>query len=80
MAKRNVEIERKVSKRTFINLLDRIKEGLETGAPARIMVKGNRVSIPANSKLSVEFEVDEDEAELELQFSWKVREGKAKQK
>jgi hypothetical protein len=62
----------KLAKGAFINPVDRIKEEvIGTDASAWIMVKGKRVHVPANSKLSIEFEIDKDKAEL--QFSRKAR-------
>lgn len=65
------EIARNLSRTAFKKLLERIAEGVNEKSASRIMINGNRITIPANAKVSVEYEVDGSECELELQFSWK---------
>ncbi len=70
-SKASSEIERNVKPKTFAKLLTRIANALESDKQVSVTIKGNRVYLPKNARLSVVHEHEDDEHELELQFSWK---------
>lgn len=54
-------------------LLRRAADAIDADESFRIMVKGERFTVPHDAQLSVEHESDDDgNQELELQFKWKA--------
>ncbi|MBL7661940.1 amphi-Trp domain-containing protein [bacterium] len=65
------EIERNIRSKTFAKLLTRIATALNKNQSVRVAIKGSRIAVPKNAKLSVVHEKEGSSHELELQFSWK---------
>jgi amphi-Trp domain-containing protein len=63
-------MEKKYSQKAYIVKIKRLVESLERGKAFTIQVKGKRIRIPANSKISIEYEKDGKENELEFQIKW----------
>ena len=68
MSERDVEKDYSVSE--FAAKLRRLADALEAGKPFRIQVAGERFTVPAGARISVEHERGEDEEEVEFQLTW----------
>lgn len=63
-------MEKKYSQKAYIIKIKRLVKTLEKGKAFTIQVKGKKIRIPANSKISIEYEKDGKENELEFQIKW----------
>ena len=63
-------MEKKYSPKAYITKMKRLIEALENGKAFPIQVKGKKITIPANSEISIEYEKDGKENELEFQIKW----------
>jgi amphi-Trp domain-containing protein len=52
--------------------LRRLADALESAAPFRIQVAGERIRVPARAEFSIEHERDGDSEEIEFQLKWNV--------
>jgi amphi-Trp domain-containing protein len=68
MSERDVEKDYSVSE--FAAKLRRLADALEAEKPFRIQVAGERFTVPAGARISVEHERGEDEEEVEFQLTW----------
>lgn len=72
---RERDVERTVSRATFVKTLRRLADALEENENVSIQIKGERLRIPREADLSIEHEREGGTEELELQLKWKrVRE------
>lgn len=62
-------MEKKYSKKLYIAKIKRLIKALENNKPFSIQIKGKKVTIPANSEISIEYEKD-GKNELEFQIKW----------
>ena len=65
------DIEKNVTKDTFIATLRRLADALESGETFRIQVQNKRFEVPAGAALVIEHEVEDDSEELSLELQWK---------
>lgn len=75
MATGERDVERVYSTPDVVAKLRRLANALETGAPFRIQVAGERIYVPARAEFSVEHERGDDEEEVEFQLKWRIEEG-----
>lgn len=64
------DIEKDVSRDTFVSTLRRLADALEADQPFRIQVANKRFTIPEGAKLVIEHEIDEGREELSLELQW----------
>lgn len=72
MASGERDVERTYSTSEVVAKLRRLADALETGAPFRIQVAGERINVPVRAEFSIEHERESDEEEVEFQLKWKV--------
>ncbi|MGH3366194.1 MAG: amphi-Trp domain-containing protein [Nocardioidaceae bacterium] len=72
MAKGSRDIERMYATDQVVAKLRRLADALETGAPFRIQVAGERIRVPARAEFSIEHERGDDEEEIEFQLKWEL--------
>lgn len=65
------DIEKNVTKETFVATLRRLADSLERGEPFRIQVQNQRFEVPQSAALVIEHEVEGDAEELSLELQWK---------
>ncbi len=74
MASRNRKTKRDVEKgypaKQFVAKLRRLADCIEQGEVFRIQVAGERVTVPPNAIISVEYEREEGSEEIEFQIKW----------
>ena len=73
------DIERVYSTSEVVAKLRRLADALETDAPFRIQVAGERIYVPARAEFSIEHERDEENEEVEFQLKWRVDESESSQ-
>jgi amphi-Trp domain-containing protein len=71
------DIERVYSTSEVVAKLRRLADALETDAPFRIQVGGERIYVPARAEFSIEHERDEENEEVEFQLKWRVDESES---
>lgn len=71
------DIERVYSTNEVVAKLRRLADALETGAPFRIRVGGERIYVPARAEFSIEHERGEEDEEVEFQLKWRVDESES---
>jgi len=64
------DVEKSYSTAEVVAKLRRLADALETEAPFRIQVAGERIRVPARAEFSVEHERGDDEEEVEFQLKW----------
>ena len=64
------DVERDCTTADFIQTLRRLADALEAGGSFRIQVAGERFTVPADARLSIEHEAEGGDEELELQLRW----------
>jgi amphi-Trp domain-containing protein len=72
MSKQPRDVERGYSTNEVVAKLRRLADALETDAPFRIQVAGERVRVPARAQFSIEHERGSEEEEIEFQLKWSV--------
>lgn len=65
------DIEKNFSQAAFVERLRKLADCLEQGTKFEIQIKGERVYVPVDAELSIEYERGEGEVELEFQLKWK---------
>lgn len=65
------DIEKNVTKETFVATLRRLADSLERGEAFRIQVQNKRFEVPQSAALVIEHEVEGDSEELSLELQWK---------
>lgn len=68
------DVEREYSTPEVVAKLRRLADALETGAPFRIQIAGERIRVPARARFSVEHEREDDSEEIEFQLKWELAE------
>ncbi|HOI08786.1 MAG TPA: amphi-Trp domain-containing protein [Deltaproteobacteria bacterium] len=68
--KKDREVEKDCSASRFASTLRRLADAVEQGKRFTIQVGGERISVPANAKFSIEHEREGGEEELEFGVSW----------
>jgi amphi-Trp domain-containing protein len=73
MAKKQAEkeVEKSYSSKQTIAKLRRLAEALDEGRSFRIQVAGERIVVPKNAEVSIEFEREDGEEELQFEIKWK---------
>ena len=71
------DVERGYSTNEVVAKLRRIADALESGAPFRIQVAGERIHVPVRAEFTVEHERGSDEEEVEFQLKWKIDESES---
>ena len=66
------DVEKGYSTAEVVAKLRRLADALESEAPFRIQVAGERIRVPARAEFSIEHERGEDEEEVEFQLKWKL--------
>lgn len=69
------DIDKVYSRKDFIAKLRRLADALEQEKPFTIQVAGERMTVPADARVSVEHERSEGEEELEFQLKWSRKGG-----
>jgi len=64
------DVDKGYTRKQFAAKLRRLADALEEGKPFTIQVAGERITVPADARVSVEHEREEGEEELEFQLSW----------
>jgi amphi-Trp domain-containing protein len=72
-AKPDRDVDKGYSKAQFIAKLRRLADALEAGRAFPIQVAGERLTIPADARVSIEHERSEGEDEVEFQLRWTRR-------
>lgn len=68
------DVERSYSTPEVVAKLRRLADALESEAPFRIQIAGERIRVPARAQFSIEHERGEDEEEIEFQLKWSLEE------
>ena len=66
------DVEKGYSTTEVVAKLRRLADALESEAPFRIQVAGERIHVPARAEFSIEHERGEDEEEVEFQLKWSL--------
>lgn len=66
------DVEKGYSTSEVVAKLRRLADALETEAPFRIQVAGERIRVPARAEFTIEHERGDDEEEVEFQLKWRV--------
>jgi len=69
--KRERDIEKVYSTKTFVAKVRRLADALEQGRALSIQVAGERIRIPAHASISVEHERSGGTEEVEFQIKWR---------
>ncbi len=69
--KKSHDIEKEYPRAQFIAKLRRLATALETNGPFSIQVANERLHIPANAIINIEYERSGKAEELEFQLKWK---------
>jgi amphi-Trp domain-containing protein len=64
------DVERAYSTSETVAKLRRLADALETDAPFRIQIAGERIRVPRHARFSIEHERSGDEEEIEFQLTW----------
>ncbi len=65
------EIEKTYTNSQTAAKLKRIADAIAEGKPFRIQIGGEKISVPKNAKVSIEYEREGKEEEIEIQIEWK---------
>ena len=66
------DVEKGYSTSEVVAKLRRLADALETEAPFRIQVAGERIRVPARAEFTIEHERGDDEEEVEFQLKWRL--------
>ena len=72
------DVERDCSPRELAATLRRLAACLAAGRKFRLQVAGERITVPAGARLSIEHERGATEEEIEFQLVWTLPAGRAK--
>ena len=70
MAEEPRDVERVYPTEEVVAKLRRLADALETDAPFRIQIAGERIRVPRRAQFSIEHERGDDEEEIEFQLKW----------
>jgi amphi-Trp domain-containing protein len=70
MAEEPRDVERAYPTEEVVAKLRRLADALESDAPFRIQIAGERVRVPRRAQFSIEHERGDDEEEIEFQLKW----------
>ncbi len=70
MAEEPRDVERAYAVQEVVSKLRRLADALETDAPFRIQIAGERIRVPRRAQFSIEHERGDDEEEIEFQLKW----------
>ena len=73
LPKADRDVTKNKTETAMIALLRRVADSLEGGKSFQVMVKGERLNVPEDAKVSIEHEMKGQEHELELQFKWTAK-------
>ncbi|MBP6889891.1 MAG: amphi-Trp domain-containing protein [Candidatus Moranbacteria bacterium] len=65
------DIEKIYTKSEFIKKLRRFADALETGKTFSIQIANNKISVPKNAVINIEYEQEKGGGEIEFQIKWK---------
>jgi amphi-Trp domain-containing protein len=68
------DIEKVYSTEEVVAKLRRLADALESEAPFRIQIAGERIRVPARAQFSIEHERGDGEEEIEFQLKWEIPE------
>ena len=68
------DVEKGYSTAEVVAKLRRLADALETGAPFRIQVAGERIHVPVRAEFTIEHERGDGEEEVEFQLKWELDE------
>jgi amphi-Trp domain-containing protein len=74
MKNTNVDVEKSYSPMATAAKLRRIADALEGGKRFEIKIGGNRVYVPSDARIEVEYERNGDEEGIEIELTWTRRE------
>ncbi len=74
MASGERDVEKGYSTPEVVAKLRRLADALESGAPFRIQIAGERIHVPVRAEFSIEHERGSDEEEIEFQLKWDLDE------
>jgi len=69
--KNKKEVEKKYTNKQLVKILKRLADSLCKNRGFRIQIKGQKVYIPKNSELEIEYENDKREEKIEIEIKWK---------
>lgn len=64
------EIEKKYTKKQTIKILKRLVDSLVKEKNFRMQIKGEKVYIPKESEIEIEYENDKKEQKIEIEIKW----------
>jgi amphi-Trp domain-containing protein len=70
MAEEPRDVERAYPTEEVVAKLRRLADALESDAPFRIQIAGERIRVPRRAQFSIEHERGNDEEEIEFQLKW----------
>ena len=70
MADEPRDVERSYPTEEVVAKLRRLADALESDAPFRIQIAGERIRVPRRAQFSIEHERGDDEEEIEFQLKW----------
>ncbi|CAN5360269.1 hypothetical protein BH18ACI2_BH18ACI2_25940 [soil metagenome] len=70
MGREDADVEKTYSTRETASKLRRLAEALEAGESFRIQIAGERVSIPADATIEIEYEREGAMEEVEVEIKW----------
>ena len=68
---KKIDIEKIYKKEDYIKKLRRLADSLEKGIKFSIQVAGDKINVPKDAIINIEYEKEKGEEELEFQIKWK---------
>ena len=65
------EIEKKFTNKQLVKILKRLADSLVKTGGFRIQIKGEKVYIPKDSEIEIDYEKDKKEEKIEIEIKWK---------
>lgn len=70
ISNKEITMEKTYTEKMYIAKIKRLIAALEKDKSFVIQVKGKKLRVPKNAKISIEFEKDGNSNELEFQIKW----------
>ena len=64
------DMEKKYSKKKFVEKLRRLADSIENGSKFMIQIAGERIYVPVRAEYNIEHEREGNDQEIEFQIKW----------
>jgi amphi-Trp domain-containing protein len=71
MRREDADVEKSYTARETAAKLRRLADALESGGSFRIQIAGERVRVPPDATVEIEYEREGDREEIEIEVRWK---------